>query len=79
MIQDDLSLYSQHQEEFQQAIFWISTRYRNAEEGTSSFMSLLTCCLQVLGYFLPYTLSNVVLISCDLKKNLQHIFFSFHA
>lgn len=62
--------------------FLVSTGYRNAEEGTSSFTSLLTHRLQVLGYFPPYTLSNVVLISCDHRKTSFSFFFfppGFHA
>lgn len=37
----------------------------------------LTRCLQIPGHFPPYTLSNVVLISCNHKKTNFRIFFFF--
>ena len=38
----------------------------------------LTRCLQIPGHFPPYTLSNVVLISCNHKKPNFRIFFFFN-
>lgn len=41
---------------------------------------LLTRCLQISGYFPPYTLTNVVSISCNHKKtNFRIFFFNFCA